>query len=72
MKEYLYSVSMMHKKSGERVQLDVWAYGTDDATHKVVTAIGGYHGEYEWRGTSPVYRNNQQVGRIESPRRIWL
>lgn len=63
MKEYLYSVCMTHKKSGERIKLDVWATGTDEATHKVVGAIGGYRGEYEWRGTGPVYRNNERVTR---------
>lgn len=63
MKECMYSVCMMHKKSGERIKLDVWASGTDEATRKVVDAIGGYHGEYEWRGTSPVYRNNELVTR---------
>lgn len=63
MKQNLYSVSMRHKKSGERINLKVWAENVDEATHKVVEAIGGYHGEYEWRGSSPEYKNNQLVTR---------
>lgn len=60
-KAYLYSVCMKHRRSGERIKLEVWATTTDEATHKVVNVIGGYHGEYAWCGTSPVYQNNQLV-----------
>ena len=63
MKQNLYCVTMMHKRTHERISLKVWAQHTDEATHKVVGAIGGYRGEYEWRGSGPVYENNQLISR---------
>lgn len=63
MKQHLYKVDMKHKETNERISLKVWAENTDEATHKIVNAIGGYRGEYEWRGTSPEYKNNQLVTR---------
>ena len=63
MKQNLYTVTMMHKETRERIRLEVWAEHTDEATRKVVAAIGGYNGEYSWMGSSPVYKNNQLASR---------
>lgn len=63
MKEHLYSVSLRHAKTGERLTLHVWAENTDAATDKLCGTLIGYHCEYEWRGTSPVYKDNKLVSR---------
>lgn len=63
MKQNLYEVTMMHKETRERITLKVWAEHTDEATCKIVDAIGGYRGEYSWMGSSPIYKNNQLVSR---------
>ena len=63
MNENLWRVSMKHKETGEKVDLMVWAETNEAATHKIVNAIGGYKGEYSWRGTSPIYKNNELVTR---------
>lgn len=63
MKQHLYRVCMRHDKTGERLNLMVWAENVDEATHKVTGAIGGYRGEYSWIGSGPEYENNQLVTR---------
>ena len=63
MKQVLYKVCMKHDKTGEKIDLMVWAENVDEATHKVVSAIGGYRGEYSWRGSGPQYENNRLVTR---------
>lgn len=63
MKETLYTVSMKHKATGEKIKLMVWAENVDEATHKIVGAIGGCRGEYSWTGSGPEYENNQLVTR---------
>lgn len=63
MKQYLYRVGMKHKKTGEKIDLFVWAENVDEATHKVTNAIGGYRGEYSWTGSGPEYKNNELVTR---------
>ena len=39
MKEHLYSVGLEHKKTGERIDLQVWARNTDEATHKLTGVL---------------------------------
>ena len=63
MKQILFRVGMKNKKTNERISLKVWGENVDDATHKVVSAIGGYYGEYSWCGSSPEYENNNLVTR---------
>lgn len=62
-KQYLYSVGMKHKKTGQKIDLMVWAENVDEATHKVTGAIGGYRDEYSWTGSGPEYENNELVTR---------
>lgn len=63
MKQHLYRVGMKHNTTGERVNLHVWADNVEEATHLIVSAIGGYRGEYSWTGSGPEYQNNQIVTR---------
>lgn len=63
MKEHLYQVGMKDKRTGEKIELRIWAKNTDEATHKVTTALFGANGEYSWTGSGPVYKNNELVSR---------
>ncbi len=63
MKEHLYSVGIRHKKRHESLNLLVWARNTDEATHKLTGTLIGYHCEYAWTGTGPVYENGKLVAR---------
>jgi hypothetical protein len=63
MKEYLYSVTVKSKKTGERTSLQIWAKNVDDATHSLCGSLIGYNCLYEWCGSSPVYENNKLVER---------
>ena len=60
-KEHLYQVCLMHKKTGERLNLQVWAQNSDEATHKLTGSLIGYHCQYDWRGTSVLYDNNLPI-----------
>lgn len=42
MKGHLYSIGLEHKKTGERIDLQVWARNTDEATHKLTGVLIGY------------------------------
>lgn len=63
MKEHLYSVGLEHKQTGERIDLQVWARNTDEATHKLTGVLIGYSCPYRWTGSGPVYENNKIVTR---------
>lgn len=63
MKEYLFSVSIKHKKTRKKLSLYVWAKNVDDATHSLCGSLIGYNCEYEWCGSSPVYESNKHVER---------
>lgn len=63
MKEYLYSVGMKDKRTGEKINLRIWAQNTDEATHKVTNALFGAYGEYSWTGSGPLYENNELIER---------
>ena len=62
-KEHLYQVGLRHKKSREVFNLQVWAKNADEATHELTGSLIGYHCQYEWRGTSVLYENNQPISR---------
>lgn len=59
----LYSVGMRHIKTGEKVNLEVWAENVDEATHKC-NFLFNYNGEYHWTGSGPVYKDNQLVSKM--------
>ena len=57
----LFSVGMMHKETGEKIRLQVWAADVDEATNKIVDAIGGPDGQYSWTGSGPLYSSNEVI-----------
>ena len=63
MNEHLYTVSVQDKKTKEKLKLQVWARNTDEATQKLTGSLIGYHCQYRWIGTSPVYEDNKIVTR---------
>lgn len=63
MKEHLYSVGLEHKKTGERIDLQVWAKNTEDATHKLTGVLIGYYCPYRWTGSGPIYEDNKIITR---------
>ena len=63
MNEHLYTVSVQDKKTKEKLKLQVWAKNTDEATHKLTGSLIGYHCQYRWTGTNPVYEDNKIVTR---------
>lgn len=62
-KEYLYEVGIRPKNGGETIDLRVWSEDAVSAGSWIVCRLCGAYGEYEWRGTGPVYENNQIVTR---------
>ena len=58
MKEYLFSVGLKSKITGEKIKLLLWAINVDAATHSLCGSLIGYNCEYEWCGSCPVYENN--------------
>lgn len=65
MKKYLYTVGMKDKRTGEKINLRIWAANTDEATGKVTGALFGMYGEYVWTGSGPVYEDNKLFEREE-------
>lgn len=63
MNEHLYTVSVQDKKTNEKLKLQVWARNTDEATQKLTGSLIGYHCQYCWTGTNPVYADNKIVTR---------
>lgn len=63
MKENLYTVGLKDRRTGENLDLRIWAETTDAATHKITNALFGACGEYVWRGTGPLYENNKLISR---------
>lgn len=61
--EHLYAVGIQEKKTGGKLQLQVWAKNADEATHKLTGSLIGYYCQYRWTGTSPVYEDNKIVTR---------
>ena len=65
MTEQLFSVSMRHKKTDEKISLYVWASNVDEATHKL-NFLFDAHGEYRWIGSGPEYGDDGEVIRREA------
>ncbi len=63
MKENLYEVGIKDKRTGEKMNLRIWAKNTDAATRKVTNTFFGVDGEYQWCGTGPLYENNKIISR---------
>lgn len=59
MEQYLYQVNFICRCTGEKISLFVWGLDTDDATHKVTSALCGYNGEYIWTGSNKVLAPTQ-------------
>lgn len=53
MKEILYKVGMKDKKTGEKLDLKVWAENCDNATAKL-NNLFCYGACYRWTGTEPM------------------
>ena len=68
MKEHLYEVGLQDKRTGEKINLRIWAENTDAATHKITSALLGAHGEYRWTGSGPLYENNKLISREREAR----
>lgn len=62
-REVLYSVGIQHKKTGEKLNLEVWAENVDKATNELRGVIS-YNTMYRWTGTSPLYENNDVISRM--------
>ena len=58
----LYRVSMIHRKSGEKVSLEVWAEDADRATAKC-NFLFDYDGEYRWIGSGPLYKDSHLISK---------
>lgn len=56
----LYRVGMVHKKTNEKVSLQVWAGHVDEATHKC-NFLFGPDGQYRWTGSGPVHDENGKI-----------
>lgn len=63
MTEHLYSIGMKDKRTGEKINLRIWAKNTDEATHKVCGILLGAYCEYIWTGSGPLYENNELISR---------
>ena len=61
-KQILFSVGIQHKKTGEKINLEVWAESVEKATYELGGVIS-YDTQYRWTGTGPVYENNEVVTR---------
>lgn len=62
MTEQLFSVGIQHIKTGERINLEVWAKNVNEATMGLEGVIS-WNTQYRWTGSGPVYRNNAIVTR---------
>ena len=60
MKQILYRVGLIHKKTGDCITLMVWAENNHEATHKLVSLLGP-GGEYRWTGTGPEHDDRGNV-----------
>ena len=63
MNEHLYSVGMKDKRTGEKINLRIWAKDTGEATRKVCGTLIGPYCEYVWTGSGPLYANNELISR---------
>lgn len=63
MKEYLHSIGLKDRRTGEQIRLRVWGKDVNDATAKITSALFGHRGEYIWTGSGPYHENNKIVSR---------
>ena len=61
--ETLYSVGIKNKRTGERLNVEVWGERNEQATAKLLNSLIGIDKPYAWTGTSPVYIDNKLVQR---------
>lgn len=66
MTEQLFSVGIQHIKTGERINLEVWAKNVHEATHGLRGVID-WNTQYRWTGSGPVYDNSGKVITREVP-----
>lgn len=66
MKEYLYSIGIVDRRTGERSDLRVWGKNLEEATHKLTSALFDFYGEYRWTGTGPAHDENGNLISRES------
>lgn len=57
MKEQLFSVGIQHIRTGEKMNLQVWAESVDRATWGLRGLIAS-DTEYRWTGSGPVHDEN--------------
>lgn len=60
MKEMLYKVGMIDKKTGEKLDLKVWAENCERATAKI-DDLFCYGSCYRWTGTKPMRDDKGEV-----------
>lgn len=56
----LYRVNMIHKRTDEKVSLEVWAENVDKATNKC-NFLFDYDGQYRWTGSGPVHDESGKI-----------
>lgn len=66
MKEQLFTVSIQHIKTGEKIKLEVWAKNVDEATLGLRGVIS-WNTQYRWKGSGPVYDDHGKVITREIP-----
>lgn len=66
MQEQLFSVGIQHIKTGERINLEVWAKNVNEATMNLSGVIS-WNTQYRWTGSGPVYDDNGKVITREIP-----
>ncbi len=60
MKVYLYKIGMAHRKTGEKIYLEVWAENVDEATNKC-NFLFDCEGQYRWTGSGPVHDEHGEI-----------
>ena len=61
--EMLYEVGIKNKRTGERLNVEVWGESSMLATNKLLGSLIGIDKPYAWTGTNPVYIDNNIVQR---------
>lgn len=64
--EQLFSVGIQHIKTGEKINLEVWAKNVHEATHGLRGVID-WNTQYRWTGSGPVYDDNGKIITREVP-----
>lgn len=61
--ETLYRVGIKNKRTGERLNVEVWGESNEKASFKLLNSLIGIDKPYAWTGTDPVYIDNNLVQR---------